>query len=55
MKQEEFRTFMMKNLREFDAWAWKDQMDNPGDWKDSDTLENWFDMFVTFAGVKDFE
>ena len=51
MKQEEFRAFMMKNLREFDSWAWKDRLANPNDWNDLDTLESWFDMFVTYIGV----
>jgi hypothetical protein len=51
MKQEEFRTFMMQNLREFDSWAWKDRMKNPGDWNDLDTKESWLDMFVTYIGV----
>lgn len=48
MRLEDFRSLMINNVREFDKWAWKDQMENPQDWEETMTEQDWLNMFNTF-------
>ena len=49
MNSFDFRANMMESLRAFDAWAWKDIMENPDEWDlDSMEFQEWFEMFDSY-------
>lgn len=50
MKPEDFRAFMIGQIRAFDNWAWLDIQQNPQDWVDMNK-QDLFNMFETF--IKD--
>ena len=49
MKSQEFRSYMIDRIREFDKWAWKDEADSPEDYENM-TKELWFELFMGFNG-----
>ena len=44
MKSMDFRQQMLVKLRAFEGWAWKDELENPDDWKNMD-FKSWVKMF----------
>ena len=47
MTAEDFRSFMIAEVRAFDRWAWKDARDNPSDYSDY-TQEDWYKLFLEY-------
>lgn len=50
MKLLDFRTWMIKQIRDFDRWAMTDMRENPDDWKENMTEADWLEMFNSYMG-----
>lgn len=44
MRPEEFRTEMIRKIRDFDTWLYKDAMSNPRDY-DNYEFQEFFELF----------
>lgn len=50
MKPEDFRKFMITQIRGFDSWVWKDNMDNPEGWAEPLSKAEWLQLFLDYIG-----
>lgn len=48
VKSQDFRTFIIDQIRAFEAWAWKDGMENPEDWEKVISTKQWMDLFLDY-------
>lgn len=49
MNSFDFRSDMIKKIRAFEAWAWKDSNEYPENWTEVDTFEAWFNLFKDYV------
>lgn len=47
MNSQDFRSFIIRKIRAFESWAWRDSMDNPEDWNDLDEAA-WIKLFEEY-------
>jgi hypothetical protein len=47
MNAQEFRTFLINKVREFDRFAWKDSLENPSEYAKYQQ-QDWWHMFMEF-------
>lgn len=45
MDSQDFRAWIISSVRAFDAWAWKDKLENPDGWAKETTKEEWLKLF----------